>query len=234
MTATTHTSPPPPAPTAEKTLALALRLAHAEHALHAFTSGQVDAVVDPDGQVYLLRPAQEQARQNERRLQTVIDSVADVITIVDRGGVIISQSRALRRVLGYGPDEVEGRSLFDFVHFDDLPKTYSAFFNVVEGFQENSTVQFRHLAGDGSYRLIAATVGILRDASCSCVVFSFRPIASLQLESAEPAGPGALAMSPAGEDHELAPLSHQPQTPLGEALPATSSNQSTSAAGRTP
>ena len=234
MTATTQTSPPPPTHTAEKTLALALRLAHAEHALHAFTSGQVDAIVDPDGQVYLLRPAQEQARQNERRLQTVIDSVADVITVVDRGGVIISQSRALRRVLGYGPDEVEGRSFFDFVHFDDLPKTYSAFFNVVEGFLENSTIHFRHLAGDGSYRLIAATLGILRDASCSCVVFSFRPIASPQREFTEPAMPGAPDVLPAGEDRELALLTHRRQTPLMEALPGTSSNQSTSAACRAP
>lgn len=197
MTTTTLPSSPPPQPSAEKALALALRLAHAEQALLAFTSGQVDAIVDAEGRAYLLRPAQEQARQNERRLQTIIDSVADVITVVDRGGVILSQSRALRRVLGYGPDDVDGMSLFDFVHFDDLPKTYSAFFNVIEGFQENSTVQFRHLTRDGFYRLVAATMGILRDASCSCVVLSFRPLTSPSPEFAEPAVPGSSKMSAA-------------------------------------
>ncbi len=213
MTTTTLPSSPPPQPCAEKALALALRLAHAEQALLAFTSGQVDAIVGADGRAYLLRPAQEQARQNERRLQTIIDSVADVITVVDRGGVILSQSRALRRVLGYGPDEVEGMSLFDFIHFDDLPKTHSAFFNVVEGFRDTSTIQFRHLAHDGSYRLVAATLGILCDASCSCVVLSFRPITSPSLELAEPAVPGASEKSPACEDRELAGNSHVPRVP---------------------
>ena len=46
MTATTHPSPPPPTASPEKALTLALRLAHAENALHALTLGQVDAIVD--------------------------------------------------------------------------------------------------------------------------------------------------------------------------------------------
>jgi hypothetical protein len=44
---------------AEKVLALALGLAHAENELRAFTSDQVDAIVDLDGRPYLLRSAQE-------------------------------------------------------------------------------------------------------------------------------------------------------------------------------
>ena len=52
------TEAPPFHPThhAGKAAALALRLADAENALHALTSGQVDAIVDPTGRTYLLRP----------------------------------------------------------------------------------------------------------------------------------------------------------------------------------
>ena len=88
MTATTHTSAPSPTPNPEKAITLALCLAHAENALRTFTTGQVDAIIDPDGKPYLLRPAQEHLRKSERRLQAIIDSTADVITVLNRSGMI--------------------------------------------------------------------------------------------------------------------------------------------------
>lgn len=178
MIATPHPSSPPPAHQPEKASALALRLAHAENALLALTSGQVDAIVDPSGRTYLLRPAQEHLRQNERRLQAVLDGAADVITVVNRGGVILSQSHAVRRVLGYEPDELVGSRFFERIHEEDLPWLYAAFFHVIEGIDEHVTTPFRHRARDGSYRVIEATVGRLPDSSPRSVVFSLRPIIS--------------------------------------------------------
>ena len=175
MTPTTHPSAELPSQRAEKALTLALRLAHAENALHAFTTGQVDAIVDPDGHAYLLRPAQEHVRQNERRLQAVIDCIADAIMVVDRGGVTVSQNRAVRWVLGYEPEEVLGTGFFALIHDEDLGEIYSAFFDVIEGFRENATARFRHLAPDGSYRYIEATVGRLGDSFPQSVVLSLRP-----------------------------------------------------------
>src|SRR5688572_31024973 len=99
MTTTIQTSLPSLAHRTDKAITLALRLAHAENALLTLTSGQVDAIVDPSGRAYLLRHAQETLRQNERRLQAIIDSAADVITVVNRGGTILSQSPAVTRVL---------------------------------------------------------------------------------------------------------------------------------------
>ncbi len=82
---------------------------NAENALRALTSGQVDAIIDPEGQAYLLRPAQENLRRNEQRLQAILDGAADAITVVDRGGVILSQSRAAKWVLGYEPSQLVGK-----------------------------------------------------------------------------------------------------------------------------
>ena len=56
---------------------LALHLAAAENALRAFTQNKVDAIVDPRGGTYLLRPAQEQLRENERWLDAIIESAAN-------------------------------------------------------------------------------------------------------------------------------------------------------------
>ena len=214
MTATTQTSPPPPTHGAEKAITLALRLAHAENALHALTAGQVDAIIAPDGKAYLLRPAQEHLRQNERRLQAVFESAADVITVVDRGGVILSQSRAAKRVLGYEAEELVGSPFFKLIHEDDLSAAYCAFFRVVELFHENATAQFRHRTCDGDYRMIEATVGQLRDGSSISVVFSLRPIANPLRERKKPAWSNAFDMSPAGEEGESIILSHGRRIPL--------------------
>ena len=55
---------------ADSAITLALRLAHAESALHALTSGQVDAIVDPSGKPYLLRTAQEPVSYTHLTLTT--------------------------------------------------------------------------------------------------------------------------------------------------------------------
>jgi PAS domain S-box-containing protein len=165
---------PPPTHGPEKAVTLALRLAHAENALNALAFGQVDAIVGPNGKTYLLHGAQEDLRRSEMGLQALFDSASDLITVVNRGGEIVSQSRAAIRLLGCEPENLLGKSLFEFVHADDLTNVRSAFFSVIDGFRDDATVEFRHLTGDGSYRPLEATVSKLRDASVSRVVLICR------------------------------------------------------------
>jgi len=221
MTATTQPLFPPPTHGPEKAITLALSLAQAEKAIEAFGAGQVDAIVDTDGRAYLLRPAQERLRENETHLQAIIDSAADVITVVNCSGVILSQSRAVRRLLGYEPEEFVGRSIFELIYEEDLDRLYSAFFNVIEGFLERATVQFYHPVRDGSYRLIEATVGKLSDATSPSVVLIFRPITGSSPAPNAPAALPALTMMPASEARDCIILSHGRSIPLtgGEAGP---------------
>lgn len=172
-----ETTPRPAMHDAERSIVLALRLAHAENALHALSSGQVDAIIDSDGRPYLLRPAQEHLRQNERRLQAILESAADMITLVDRGGRIVFQNRAVTPLLGYDAASRVREHLFDFIHIEDLPQLYSAFFNVIEEFQPDAIVQFRHLHRDGTYRPLEATMSRLRDATVTQVVMVSRNVA---------------------------------------------------------
>ena len=194
---------------------MALSLAQAEDALRAFTADQVDAIVGADGRTYLLRPAQERLLQNERRLDAVLESVADVITVVNRGGAILSQSRPVSRVLGYEPEELVGTSIFTLIRDEDLPVVQSAFFNVAEGIQEHATAQFNHRSRDGSFRMVEATLGRLRDGAGANVVFSLRPIDHPSREGIEfdrREAEGALASVP--KDRLLAMLAHELRTPL--------------------
>ena len=194
---------------------LALHLAAAENALRVFTEDKVDAIVDASGKPYLLRPAQEHLLQNERWLDSVIESAADVITVVNRGGTILSQSRPVNRVLGYEQDELVGTSIFKLVRNEDLPHVHSAFFNVIEGIQEHATAQFNHRARDGSYRMVEATLGRMRDSASASVVFSLRPIAHPSRESIEfDRREAESARAGIEKDRFLAMLSHELRTPL--------------------
>ena len=199
-------------------MALALRLAHAENALHALSSGQIDAIINADGTTYLMRPAQEQLRQSERRLQAMVESVADVFTVVSRAGVILSENRAVHRILGYTPEQLVGSVIFKLIHEADIPAVYSAFIDVLEGYKENATVIFRHLTRDGSYCQVEATLSRLHDVSPESVVFSSRPVTGrpggMQPTIAESGG----AQLPPSEDRFLAMLSHELRTPLTPVL----------------
>ncbi len=218
MSVVTEAPPFHPTHHVGKAAALALRLAEAENALHALTLGQVDAIIGPGGKTYLLRPAQELLRQSERQQQALLDSVADVLTVVNRGGVILSVNRAVRRVLGYAPEEVVGNTLFKLIHDADISVAYSAFFNVVEGYHESATVRFRHLTRDGLYCWMEATLGKLPDVSPKCVVFSLRPITNTS-KGVEPALPEtAGGQPPPDKDRFLAMLSHELRIPLTPVL----------------
>ena len=201
-----------------KAAALALRLAEAENALHALTSGQVDAVIGPGGKTYLLRPAQEHLRQSERRQQAVLDSVTDVLTVVSRSGIILSANHAVRRVLGYAPEELVGSMFFKFIHEADIPVVYSAFVGVVEGFDETATVCFRHLTRDGSSCSMQAALSKLQDVSTDSVIFSLRPLVGdpegMQPILAEAAGDQSLP----SKDRFMAMLSHELRTPMTPVL----------------
>jgi len=219
MTSTTDAYSPLRTRRAENAAALTRRLALTENSLQALGSGQIDAIIDPEGKTYLLRPAQEHLRENERRLQSLIDSVPDAITAVNRGGVILSQSNASRKVLGCEPEELMGKSIFEHIHADDFATVHSAFIEVIEGLQENAALQFRHRTSDGSYRIIRATVVIMHEVSPPTVVFSLRPAIDRVAELVEPvrretAGP----QSQLAKDRFLAMLAHELRTPLTPAL----------------
>ncbi len=215
MTTATDSSNLPPARSPEKAITLALTLAQAERAIQAFTAGQLDAIVDADGNAYLLRPAQESLRQSEKRLREIIDRAADVITVVNRGGTILSQSRAVLGVLGYEAEELVGSSIFELVHGEDLSRLHAAFFNVIEGFEESGTVQFYHRMRNGSYRLIEATVSRLSGDSPASAVFILRPVASPRPLPTEPPPHETVSQDAShAKDRFLAMLSHELRTPL--------------------
>jgi PAS domain S-box-containing protein len=198
---------------------MALGLTHAENALHALTAGQVDAVVDPDGNPHLLRPAQEHLLRNEARLQSLLNSIPDVVTVLNRTGEVQYQSPSITRVLGYQPDELVGRSFFDFVHPEDLDKFSRVFTEVSESLRSNTTVEFRHQTPAGTWCPLEATLGTFGPLDSPTVTITFHDATHRRLANeAFARREAASTQGSIDKDRFLAMLVHELRTPLTPAL----------------
>ena len=77
--------------------------------------------IDTDGRPYLFRAAQERLRQNESRLQGLLEMGSDLVTLIGQDGVILSESVAVQRMLGYDAPALVGTNFFAAIHEDDEP-----------------------------------------------------------------------------------------------------------------
>ncbi len=68
-------------------------------------------------------------RRSEERYRALIENTSDIITILKVDGTIKYESPSITRILGYQPEELIARNVFELVHPDDLA-------HVTEGFQE--------------------------------------------------------------------------------------------------
>jgi PAS domain S-box-containing protein len=68
-----------------------------------------------------LRLAEERASATETRFEALVEHVSDIIAVLDPDGVVQYASPAAARVLGHADGALNGHSLLELVHPDDLP-----------------------------------------------------------------------------------------------------------------
>jgi PAS domain S-box-containing protein len=83
------------------------------------------------------------------RLEKIMDSSLDMICSVDEHGIILSVSAASETILGYKPDELIGKPLFDFIFPEDLKKTERMAAKVMAG-NDMTHNENRYVRKDGS------------------------------------------------------------------------------------
>ncbi|MDX1583461.1 MAG: PAS domain S-box protein [Thermoanaerobaculia bacterium] len=117
--------------------------------------------------------------ESEARFRAVVENISDVISIVRPDGTIRYASPASSVTLGYDPEELVGRNLFDPVHPDDRFRAQQIFRREVdnEGPRQHETVRFRHGSGRWiSLETIAAN--LLDDESIRGIILVSRDITS--------------------------------------------------------
>lgn len=114
---------------------------------------------------------------NEARFRALIESAQDMITVVDAEGVVRYNSPALEEVLGYTPQEHQGKNAFEFIHPDDVSKLADYFQKRVQDPGAMGRIEYRMRHKDGSWRVIES-VGrnALEDPAVEGVVINSRDV----------------------------------------------------------
>jgi PAS domain S-box-containing protein len=105
------------------------RLAHAEEALRALASGEVDAVAREAGvPPVLLRNAQDRLRDSERMMRAIFDGALDAMILFKDDGVYADVNLAACELFGRPREEIVGRVGADFyVSSFDAPEVRQRF-----------------------------------------------------------------------------------------------------------
>ncbi|MGD0278564.1 MAG: PAS domain S-box protein [Smithella sp.] len=101
-----------------------------------------------------LRHAQEALKHREAYFRSLIEKSSDMITILDADGIIRYESASVKRILGYEPSELIGRSVFDFAYPDDLNEIRATFGRAITKKGNPLPGIQRYLHKDGSWRYL--------------------------------------------------------------------------------
>ena len=118
---------------------------------------------------------EEELVHSEAHFRSLIENSTDLIAVIDGAGIMRFQSPSSQRVLGYLPQEMVGRSAFEFIHPDDVGASQHALAALLQGepdLLDSTELRFRHK--DGSWRVLEVMAKKLVSPSgeVSCVLNS--------------------------------------------------------------
>jgi PAS domain S-box-containing protein len=98
-----------------------------------------------------LMAIQDKLKESEERYRLVSENSHDLIVLHRLNGDFIFVSSSVKEMLGYDPDELIGKSAFNFVHKDDLQQTIESVWNEVLKGATIFHTRFRMKKKDNSY-----------------------------------------------------------------------------------
>src|SRR5215469_1796048 len=114
---------------------------------------------------------------SEKRLKTVLESISEIVVLIDAEGKIVSINPQVERVLGLPVKEVQGRDIFEFIHPDDRERARAEYSKTVREPGENvpSVLRIRNHEGRWiPFEIIAAN--LLHDPDIAAVIFTARDL----------------------------------------------------------
>ncbi|MGN6330226.1 MAG: PAS domain S-box protein [Motilibacteraceae bacterium] len=100
---------------------------------------------------------------SERRYRLMAESSSDVISTSRGDGTYTYVSPAVRRILGWEPEDLLGRRPRDFLHPDDVRSSMARRADVLERRVDTGTVEARFRLPDGTYRWVEITGHLAQD-----------------------------------------------------------------------
>jgi PAS domain S-box-containing protein len=169
-----------------------------------------------DARQQRMKQAEEAQRRSEQHFRSLIEHASDVITVLDKSGIVQYESPSLERALGYAPEDLIGKRFVEYVHPQDMALFVAAFTSSMgkQGAAE-APVEFRFLHKAGEWRIIeAVTTNLLHDASVNGIIVNSRDITERKKSMDLARDKEAAEAANQAKSQFLANMSHELRTPL--------------------
>ena len=114
---------------------------------------------------------------SEQYFRPLIERALDVVVVLNSDGTIRYESPSIQNVIGYKPEERQGKSIFDLIHPDDMASATSAFSQLLQNQAANVHIELRLRHKDGSWRSIEAVgQNLLDDPAVAGIAVNLRDI----------------------------------------------------------
>ncbi|UCC61237.1 MAG: PAS domain S-box protein, partial [Dehalococcoidia bacterium] len=123
------------------------------------------------------RRMEEKLRREEEYFRSLIENSLEVIVLINIDGSVRYESPSSLNVTGYSPEERLGRSIFEFVHPDDLPNVSLEFKKLIANQGSIVHSELRGIRKDGKVNYIEASGrNLLDDPMVQGIIINFRDI----------------------------------------------------------
>lgn len=102
------------------------------------------------------RQAEQALREKEESFRSLIENALDIITTIGNDGIIRYESPSIERVLGYKPEELIDRSIWDFIHPEDITSVVNSLTEVIKNPKNAVAIELRFKHQKGEWRILEA------------------------------------------------------------------------------
>ncbi len=124
-----------------------------------------------------IKQARYALEKREEWLRALIENSTDILMLLDIDGKIMYESPSIKRILGYDYVERIGKSVFDFIHQEDVIEIGNLFKNLLIKEKQIISAECRLLHKNGSWRWLEGTgCNLLKEPHIKAVVVNCRDI----------------------------------------------------------
>ncbi|MBV9386937.1 MAG: EAL domain-containing protein [Chroococcidiopsidaceae cyanobacterium CP_BM_ER_R8_30] len=120
-------------------------------------AGKPLRVIGVDEDITDRKQAEAALQESEAKFRLLIQNSSDIISIVNLGGTILYVSPSVTRILGYNPEEMLGKNVFEFIHAEDSLKSLNTLSYLIQTEGTTTQIECRVRRQDGSWCFLEST-----------------------------------------------------------------------------
>jgi PAS domain S-box-containing protein len=132
--------------------------------------------------LYERQKAEEDIKYNEARFRSLVENSFEVVAMIDTEARVLYTSPPTKHILGYDNSELLGRSMFEWMHPDDVPAVVEIFQGLAKTPGAIAHATCRMLRKDGIWRWMQGSGhNLLHDPVIKAVIINYRDITERKL-----------------------------------------------------